>query len=233
MIIYQNTRFTKSSDSEYVPGEAITDEGLALVYKQHNGKNLVGLSTGAADEIFAGFSISRSVPPGFLPMVNEGVVEGGSFDLSRIPDQGNLLVKIDGAAVDAANMSVGTSAPAAAGSVVINGSELIFHADDEDKAVFAQYHYEPTVMEARAFHGDGPIGGDPAAEMGRVGLILEADPIQLSTFDGSADWAGAIHPSLGTDGLLTVGGTGTELTNYIVVEGPSSGTPFLTLKRVG
>lgn len=233
MIVYQNTKFTKTSDGEFVPGEAITEEGSSLVFKLHNGKNMLGLSTGAAGEVFAGFSISRAMPPGFMPAVEEGVIEGGSFSLQRTPDSAQILIKIDGAAVDSGDVSVGSTAPASAGLVAIDGSELLFNSGDDDKTVTVQYHYEPTVAEARSYNGDGPIGGDPAAEMGRVGRVTQASPISLTNFDASADWSGVVHPSLGADGLLTVGGTGTELTNFVVLEAPSAASAYLTLEYVG
>ena len=49
MINYANTLFVKTSEGDYVPGEPITDEGMALVFKKHDGKTKLGLSTGADD----------------------------------------------------------------------------------------------------------------------------------------------------------------------------------------
>lgn len=231
MIIYQNTRFTKTTYADSVPGAPIDEEGMALIYRNVNGKNKVDLSQGAADEVFAGFSVSRAVPPSRLPRVESGVVTGGVLQLARAPLSDSIYVEIDGTA--AGSLGVATTAPAAAGDANVNGDQLIFAAGDEGKSVYVQYHFEPTAREAKDMTGDAPIGGDPAVDYGVVGLLLEANPITVTNFDSSVDWSGVMHPSLGANGLLTVGGTGTELTQYVVISGPSAGNAYLTLQSRG
>lgn len=231
MIIYQNTRFAKSDQAESIPGAAITEEGFALTYKPYNGKNLVDLSTGAAGEVFAGFSLSRSVPPSRLPKVEELVVASGKVQLSRVPLSDSIFVAVDGTAIG--TITVSDTTPGDATSVSLDEMELIFHASAEGKAVRVQYHFEPSYQEAREMNGDAPIGGDPAPEMGVVGLLIEANPFTITNFDSSVDWTGVMHPSLGANGLLTVGGTGVELTQYVIVSAPTQGNPYLTLRSRG
>lgn len=231
MIIYHNTRFTKTTQAESVPGAPIDEEGFALVYRSVNGKNQVDLSQGAADEVFAGFSLSRAVPPGRLPRVEEAVVDDGVVQLARAPLSDSVFVTIDG--TPAGTIGVSGSAPAAAGDVNVDGDQLLFNAGDDGKSVYVQYHFEPSYQEAKDMTGDAPIGGDPAPEYGVVGLLLEANPITLTNFDSSVDWSGVMHPTLGANGLLTVGGAGVELTQYVVVGTPSAGNPYLTLQSRG
>jgi hypothetical protein len=229
MIIYQNTRFTKTTDGDFVPGAPIDEEGLALIYRSVNGVNLLDVCQGASDEVFAGFSISRAVPSSRLPAVETGVVSAaGVMQLSRSPESSSIYVSINGAA--AADISVGSSASADAGEVVLDGDQLLFAAADFGKAIYVQYHFEPTFQEARDATGDAPIGGDAALQMDRVGLIIEGNPISLTTFDSSVSWAGIMHPSLGANGLLTAGGSGTVLKDFIVIAGPAAGSPYLTLQ---
>jgi|TARA_B100000214_G_C23974348_1_gene631954 hypothetical protein len=234
MINYANTLFVKTSEGDYVPGEPITDEGMALVFKKHDGKTKLGLSTGADDsEVFAGFSISRAMPPGMLPFITEGTVsDQGKFVAGQKLDQSNFAIFLDGTAVDSSKVSVGSSAPANAGEVAVDGDTLYFNDADKGKAVKVQSTYEPTVAESRLIHGEGPIGGNPSAEMGIVGRVITATKLTISNFDVTVDWASAVHPSLGADGNLTVGGDGTVLTNWVVSEAPTSSSAFLVLESV-
>ena len=195
-----------------------TISGLNFPIYNHNG------------EVFAGFSLSRSVPPTRLPNVENSSVSGGQVQLSRTPISDALYVEIDGSE---ASQSVGTSAPGSAGDVVVNGDVLLFNAGDEGKSVSVQYHFEPTFAEARDITGDAPIGGDPAPEYGVVGLLIQASPLTVTNFDSSASWDGIMHPFLGANGLLTASGPGTELTQYIVKAGPTAGNPYLTLESRG
>lgn len=230
MIIYQNSRFTKTSDGDIVPGAPFTEEGFAAVYRHINGKNLLDLSTGAANEVFAGFNISRSVPPSRLPRVEELTAKNGVVTLSKLPLSDSIFVKLGDTPASA--IKVGTSKPTTAGEVNLGENKLYLHDDDQAKQVYVQYHFEPTVSEAREITGDAPVGGDAAVDQNRVGLIVQAHPITLTNFDSSVSWDGVMHPSLGTNGLLTAGGSGTVLKNYIIKQAPSSGSPYLTIQSI-
>jgi hypothetical protein len=235
MIAYQNTRFTKTANAEFVPGADIDEEGMALVWVMWQGQSRVQPSTGAADEVFAGFALSRATPPGFLVKVQEGVVPDagamkGKVQLDREPDQAQLFVRVGSTDI---TVNVGTGVPGTAGEANLDGQTLTFHPDQEGGQFFAQFHYEPSLSEAKHITGDTPIGGNPAVERGRVGLIYDGNPIVISNFDASVDWTGVMHPTLGANGLLTVGGSGTELTGYVIKQSPSAASPYLTLQSVG
>ena len=235
MIQYSNTMIVKTAEGDHVPGEQINDEGMALVFKNVDGKNLLGLSTGAADEVFAGFSINTAMPVGQLPAIDKGTVTNGAFAMGHTPDPSNFLIKLDGSVVASGDISTGSTAPTGSGNegkVVIDRDRLLFHTDVEGQSVYIQYTYEPSASEASLYHGDGPIGGSPGAALGRTGRLISCTRLSISNFDASVDWSGAMHPSLGANGTVTVGGTGTKLTNWVVVSAPVAGNAFLTLESV-
>lgn len=228
-MLFQNaTAIVQTQEADLLPGEVIHEEGVALVWAREGGKSFVRLSTGAADEVFAGFALARNMPPAFQNRVEEFVVDATKkFTASRLPEAGQLLVKIDGVkATQEAN-----AAPTAAGKVGVQGADLYFHASDIGKKVFIQYAYELTVTEARSYTADAPIGGLPSNIEGRVGYIKLGN-VATSMFDANADWSAdnVLHPSLGPNGKLTIGGDGTELKGLIIKQAPTSDRGYLIVE---
>lgn len=217
MLVQKNTRMFFTEHRNVQDGVVIPEEGIALVYVKQGNETVVRPSTGAAGEVFAGFSMSRNSPPSFIPHVIEGRVSASLLlELPRIPVSGQILVKLGNTVA-----TIVANAPAASGEVQLSANNLAFHADDEGKKVFVQFIYEPTLAEARTILGDMPIGGLPTSHQGIIGLAVRGD-IATTWYDASVDWSGVINPTLGVDGRLTVGGTGVKLTNVVVQSAPTA-----------
>ena len=229
MLNQKQTRIFETRHRDVLPGSPIVDEGIALVFVKENGKTYVQPSTGAQGETFAGFSLSRNTPPQFVPRVIKArVPESGIIDLHRVPLAGQLLVKIGTEALE-----LGADAPTEAGQVQIDGEKLFFFTGTpaeganpavpgvQEKEVYIQFMYEPTINEARTILGDTPIGGLPSTPQAVIGVITRAN-VATSYYDASVDWSGVIHPRLGADGRLTASGQGTELKNVVVLDTPSA-----------
>lgn len=228
MLVQKYTRFFNTEHRDVEPGVIIEEEGIALVYTRVNGKTYVRPSTGAAGEVFAGFSVSRNSTPRFLPKILAGklVPDSGVVDLGRIPLTGQILVKVGGDVLE-----ISANAPVE-GKVQLQGQKLYFFlgtpAEGSNPAVvgdigqelYVQMIYEPTVAEARTVIGDGPIGGLPSTAQERIGVATRMETMGTTYYDASADWSTIIHPKLGADGRLTTTGNGTELTNVMVMETP-------------
>lgn len=231
MLNYQHSSFFKTREESVLAGAVIGEEGVALVFTKEgaNGELEVKPSTGAANEVFAGFAISTNTPATFAPAVEERTQAGASYGLNRVPMAGQILVKLDGAA---ATMAAGDTTPGAAGTVNIDAQGVLyFHADDQAKGLFVQYVYELTASEAAEITGDYYGGSHNTASRvyNRVGCVREG-VISTNMFDASADFSGVIHPRLGANGKLTVGGNGTVLTNVIVKNSPSTENAFLEVE---
>lgn len=228
MLVQKYTRFFGTEHRDVEPGVVIEEEGIALVYTKVNGRTYVRPSTGAANEVFAGFSISRNSTPRYLPKIIAGrlVPDSGVIDLGRIPLTGQILVKAGGDVLE-----ISANAPVA-GKVQLQGQKLFFFqgtpaagsdpavVGDIGKEVYVQFIYEPTVAEARTIIGDGPIGGLPSTAQERIGVATRMEELATTYYDASADWASAFNPKLGADGRLTTSGGGTILTNVIVMDTP-------------
>lgn len=228
MLVQKYTRFHSTEHRDVEPGVIIEEEGVALVYSHVGNKTYVKPSTGAANEVFAGFSLSRNSPPRFLPRVMDNLVvpESGVVELNRVPLTGQILVKIAGDV-----QTISANAPAA-GTVQLVGSKLFFFTGtpqdgvtpavpgDQGHELYIQFVYEPSVNEARTIIGDAPIGGLPSSYQERIGVTARSEAIGTTCYDASKDWSGVTHPKLGVDGKLTTDGTGTTLTMCIVMGGP-------------
>lgn len=228
MLVQKYTRFFNTEHRDVEPGVIIEEEGIALVWTKVNGRSYVRPSTGAAGEVFAGFSVSRNSTPRYLPRIIAGrlVPDSGVIDLGRIPLTGQILVKVGGDVVE-----ISANAPVE-GKVQLQGQKLYFFqgtpaagenaavVGDIGQEVYIQFIYEPTVAEARTVIGDGPIGGLPSTTQERIGIAARMELLGTTYYDAGADWSGVFHPRLGADGRLTTAGDGTLLTNVVVMDTP-------------
>lgn len=228
-MLFQNaTDIVQTQEADLLPGEVIHEEGVALVWIREDGHSYLRLSTGAANEVFAGFALARSMPPQYMNRVEEFVIDATKkYTASRLPEAGKLLVKIDGVKAD----QEATASASAAGKVGVQGADLYFHADDIGKDVRIQYAYELTVTESRSYTADAPIGGLASNIEGRAGYIKLGN-VATSMFDPSADWTAdnVLHPVLGPNGLLTIGGTGTVLKGCIIKQAPTTERGYLIVE---
>lgn len=210
-------------------GEMFTESGIIATYTRENGELEVRLSRGSANEEFAGVTLTRSVPPAILHKVVEAVIPSAhKVDLGRTPIIDQHIVKIDNAK---ATMVADAESIDAAGKYALEGDFVIFHAEDEGKELFVQMAYEPTVAEAREVLGDSPIGGLSETVTDMVTLITKGQ-VGTNMFDAASDWSATdvLHPKLGTNGRLTLDGSGRELTNVFIVNAPSSENSCLVIE---
>lgn len=225
MLFTNATDIVQTNEADLLPGEVISEEGQALVWVRENGKSYLKVSTGAANETFAGFAIARLLPPTHQVAVEEFTVDAtGRFTAGRLPEAGGMLVKIGGVKAD----QEADDAASAAGKVGVEGSNLYFHADDVGKKVYLQYGYVLNAVEARSFLADAPIGGLAANQLGRCGYIKLGN-VATNMFDFAADWNddSVLHPSLGANGRLTIGGSGTVLKGVMIKQAPTADRGYL------
>jgi hypothetical protein len=222
MLNYKKTRLTATDSAPIVEGAGITQEGMALVVVRSEGQSEIQPSTGVAGEIFRGFSYDRVSAPEVLGHSGEANVDASKpFDLTRTPITDMLGVFIDGTK---ATIEAGKT-PSAGGVVALDGMNLYFHADDDGKAFRFQIHYKPTYEEAIMYGERHDRGAAlPNEVAGACGLIV-GGTISTTCWDPTVDWTdtSVTHPTLGADGLLTIGGPGTKLDMLIIEEAPTSG----------
>lgn len=224
-----NAQYVSKTDfGALAAGVQIQEEGQVMVYVKEDGKTVLQPSAGVKGETFAGFALSRAIPPHWLPKVEEFFFDKNEpvYRCQRTPVAGKYLITINGVK---ATVETDGDKPAAAGHVDLVRDELRLADADHGKKVSIQYMYEPTVTEALEVTGDLPHGGLAGNKMGQCGLIVLGQ-IATSCFDAGVDWSNVMHPHMGPDGILTVGGNGELLTNVIVQNAPTTEQEFLVVK---
>ena len=224
MLQLRETRIIRSLPERVAPGVVIPEEGIPLSYVKVDGETCVQPCTGAADEIFAGVSLSRNSPPAALPMVVEFAYGSGSGKFPRAPIGGQLMVKN---VADGVTRTVVAAAPAAGEIQVDAQGNYALNVADAGANFTAQFHYIPSVVEAQSIIGDAPIGGLPSTALGEIGALKQAT-ISTNFFDASVDWSTAMYVAL-ANGMFTVGSAADHVPNVVVRNAPSADNAFLTL----
>jgi hypothetical protein len=222
MLQMRNTRLYKSLFEALASGTSVQEEGVALTFVKENGETKVEI--GVAGGKFAGVAIARNMPPATLPLVEEGAIPAsGAGKLTRAPNAGALLVKIDGA------VAALVAAAPAAGEVEVVGDSYTFNVADAGKVATFQYQYTPSVVEARSVIGDTPYGGLAANALATIATIKQGE-IATSFFDASADWSNALYAKVIAGGMFAPATASTGIQGVTVKNSPTAGNPFLVLE---
>lgn len=212
------SKIVDSNEAVVAPGAVILAEGQALV--RQPGATAAGVmpSTGAAGEIFCGFSIAGTsaapFPEGYTNKVEAFVVPAsGNITLQIAPVAGQFSITNEETGV----AEVGTLA-----GKVISG----LTAGDTVKVV---YKYALTVVQARSLYGDVQPGGYVGAQVGQIGQV-KSGVVYTSEFDASIDWSAATAIKLAANGqLVDQSGSGSAI-KAVVIALPSQDIPFLGLE---
>jgi hypothetical protein len=219
-----NVLYNDSDEQPVASGATVTAEGQALVGVFVDGVFGVRPSSGVANEKFMGVSIAQQLTLEYMAAAEELTVPAAAayeITLGHTPVGGTLrLVNASGTELSAGNPAVNADEYSIADKVVTVHSSLA------DTVVSAYYRYELSAIEAKLLQGDIPPGGAASLVLGSVGRI-KSGKIYTTEYDTSVDWSngGAANPpvvSLGANGLFTVGGSGTELTNVTVIQIPGA-----------
>lgn len=228
MLQLANTRFGHSFHREVATGYTIHTEGVALAYIMESGKAKVRPSTGAANERFAGLSLSRNAQSRRLTEVLNIQVPATSpytVTLPHEPNPGELRV----GALTLADPDAGGLVD---GTYEISGKTLTFNAAQAGAIIEVGLAFTPSILESIVAAGNDPVGGLPSVGLGVVGVIIAGDAY-TDQYDVTADWTGnGVDPVavyLGANGLFTTKDTGTLLESVTVLQTPSAGAAFLGL----
>lgn len=189
--------------------QPVVDDGQALVA----GAAGVAPSTGAAGEIFVGFSFNQTSGAPYLPstMVNveEFVASGTTYFLKQTPVAGSILLVKDGASVVPANTGA-TLTGLTAGSTY--------------KVV---YTYVLTNAAAVAMFGNLQPGQHAGAVFGQTGVV-EQGIVYITNFDTAQNYAFDSVLTLESGGRVSIGGAVTIGAKVVAL--PTSEIPFLGIE---
>jgi len=222
MLNYKKTRIQSTGSLPLVDGAIVAAEGQALVMVRTPEGAEAQPSTGANGETFLGFAYNRVAMPARLGHAENIVIDASKpLELPRMPLANMLGIFIDGAKATIES----TETPSAAGAVGFSEGKLYFHSGDDKKPGRVQFQYEPTLQEAQAYGERVDLGTATPTEVSGATGYINGGEISTTEWDPTANWSDTSvkHPTLGANGLLTIGGSGTLLKELIIKEAPASG----------
>lgn len=225
MIYFPQTKGYVSQEFAVAPAATITAEGQALVNSLVGGIFGVKPSTGASGESFVGLAVSQQITIGSVSRVEEYVVPVSNVvTLSRTPSSGTVSVY---------DKTAGAVVPASGGGAwSLTGTTLTLTSTQTGHEIAVYFKYVASANEARLLQGDVYPGGAAGNVVGQVGVIKNGT-IFTSEFDTTVDW-NQTNPAvtLGANGQLTIGGSGTVV-QCSIVSVPSATSPFLGVNLRG
>ena len=227
MLYFPQTSIELSRERPVAPGTLITAEGAALVAVMTNGEFGVQLSTGAANEQFAGVSINSQTTLLQKPEIQvlTAVSNGASGTAER------AMVTLPYAPVGAMRVT-----PRAGGRALtvesVNGKDVILEASAIGTVLRVQFAFEPTVAQAIGFQGNVLPGGPAGQYMGQVGVITRGD-VYTDQFvqDGAWELDTNTHVKLDANGMFApaTAADADRLEGVYIVAKPTMGRAYLGL----
>lgn len=219
-MLYIDTRIVDSSEAILAEGAQVTQEGQAMVAVPGKG---ISPSTGAENEIFAGFAMNQLC--GIPVLEPYGIaVEEFLVDSSAKVTVQFTPIKSSVALID---LETDTAIDPTVNGKTIAAKDKEMTAGMKVKVV---YRYALTNIQARAMMGDAQPGGPAGAIVGQCGLAKRGI-IYTSCFDTSVNWAAATTIKLDSGGFVTdQSGKGNTLAGAYVVKVPTAEIPFLGIE---
>lgn len=210
-------------------GVTVPGEGVPLVRVLENGLEHVKPCTGAAGEIFVGFSWMHNVLPIVATRVEAIKVPAAGAAQEVYLKRNNLVATQISIMFGAAQFTEVGAAPAASEYICDDVlGKLTFNAGEADagKTLYVTYKYTPTGMEIKTQYKAESLNTYPAFEfLGSLGVITLGE-LYTDQFDASVDWSVVPNNSITLGvGVLSAGGAvsiGGHVTHV-----PSADNPFL------
>lgn len=217
-MLYIDTRIVDSSEAILAEGAQVTQEGQAMVAVPGKG---ISPSTGAENEIFAGFAMNQ--------LCGIPVLEPYGIAVEEFLVDSSAKVTVQFAPISNSVALINLETDAAIASPTVTGKTIAATMTAGMK-VKVVYRYALTNIQARAMMGDAQPGGPAGAIVGQCGLAKRG-VIYTSCFDTSVNWAAATDIKLAEGGFVTdQSGTGTTLAGAYVVKVPTAEIPFLGIE---
>lgn len=221
-IYFPQARGPISGEAATAPGAMFHAEGQALVRTNTNQAAGVHASTGAATDIFVGFSVASTVGAAFAePYFNAVrryvVPASGKITLDRTPVAGQV-----GIYDETAQAAVAITSP-----VAVTGAEIA--GLTAGNTVVVTYKWALSVLDRVSLFGNEQPGGYVGNVVNQIGYI-RFGTVFTSEFDASVDWRNATQVKLAANGQVTdQNGTGVVIPGATILNIPGSQVPYLGL----
>lgn len=229
MLKLNATRPGEIAEKMIASGAQVQSEGVPLVNVLESGHEHVKPATGAADEVFVGFSWMHNIVPTVLSRVEN----------IHVPDEAPYTVQLERvnliagqiAGRNLAQFFAVNAAVLAAGTFDVDYATglLTFHADDAGRDIDMTYKYAPSVIEAKANYPEADMNTNPAFEfLNTLGVILVGE-VYTDQYDAAVDWANVGNSIFLGAGMLTDSGNvkiGGHVTHVPTADNPYLGIQF-------
>ena len=158
-MLYIDTRIVDSSEAILAEGAQVTQEGQAMVAVPGKG---ISPSTGAANEIFAGFAMNQ--------LCGIPVLEPYGIAVEEFLVDSSAKVTVQFAPISNSVALINLETDAAIASPTVTGKTIAATAMTAGMKVKVVYRYALTNIQARAMMGDAQPGGPAGAIVGQCGL---------------------------------------------------------------
>lgn len=221
-LYFPNARGPISGEFATAPGVMFLSEGQALVRTSTDQAAGVLPSTGAATDIFVGFSIASTVgaafPEPYSNAVESYIVpDNGNVVLQRVPVTGQVGIYDETAG---APVAIGGSGGVAVTGAVISGLT-------PGNQVTVTYKWALSVLDRVSMFGNEQPGGYVGAIVDQIGYISTGQ-VYTSEFDSSVNWRNATAVKLAANGQVTdQNGSGVEIPGATIIHVPGVQVPYL------
>ena len=234
------SHFSLSLQKNVATGQVVDREGVVLRSVLEAGEERVQKADGAAATYaIAGFAISDNETIGIIPVVEDFTIPAapGPYTVQLAhtsivgPAAPNSSVRV---------MEIGGSdwtevAGAPAGTQFqpnLTTGVVTFNSADAGKSVRVWYRANLTVAEARLRYFQRNVNNDAGAIFNTVVVGGGTGEVYTAEYDTNVDWStavpgGANAIKTGADGILTIGGSGTDIPGGKVIHVPDIDQPYL------
>lgn len=235
----KRSHFSLSLQKDVVTGQVVDREGVVLRSVLEAGEEKVQKADGiAATYAIAGFAISDNETIGIIPVVEDFTVPAapGPYTVqlahsSLVGTAPNSSVRV--MEVGGSDLTEVAGAPAATQfQPAVTTGVLTFNVAQAGISIRVWYRANLTVAEARLRYFQRNINNDAGVLFNTVVVGTGTGEIYTAEYDTNVDWAtgfpAAANPVLsGPDGILTIGGAGTEIPGAKVIHVPDLDQPYL------
>lgn len=221
---------------DIVTGAEIAREGLLLQSTLEDGIEKVQVTDGSGD-VCVGFSLSDNSSDTDAPFVQTMTVPATSpytVTLSHTPmgtaPTAEICVRT-AAGVKLTQVADAGGSLNGTGKFHVTGTTLSFHSADASVAHVASFRYALTAEQAKQLYYDRSVNNGMGALFGQVAVLMGSGQVFTYEYDDKVNWAdSSLTVKSGADGIITLGGGGTDLTGIVrVISVPTAEDPALGL----
>lgn len=231
------THYSLSLQKNVAAGSVVDREGVLLQAVLEGGEEVVKKADASASTLkIVGFAVSDNETIGVIPRVEDAVIPAapGPYTVQLSPytslvgtaPNSSVRVELTVAGTDLTEENTGTPATGEFHPDVATGL-LTFNVAQAGLAIRIWYRANLTVAQSRQTYFQRNVNNDAGALFNTLVVGGGTGEIYTAEYDTNVDWSTGAAVLSGADGILTVGGAGSELPGGRVIHVPDPDGPYL------